>query len=184
MDYLDNLCNETWKAIDGYEEYLVSNFGRVKSMKRNKEKILKPVKDKKRGYLHVCLSKNNKGCNFLIHRLVAQAFLDNCRNYPQVNHKDENKENNCIDNLEYCTNEYNVNYGTRKERISKKYGKPIIQLDLQGNFIKKWNGVRKAGRELGINTGNIWECCNNKRKTAKGYIWKYEDMEEIYYGRE
>lgn len=177
MDYLDN---EIWEKIDGYEEYFVSNHGNIKSTKRGVEKILKPAKDKKRGYLRVNLWKNHKGHSYTVHKLVANAFIPNPNNLPQINHKDENKENNHIKNLEYCTNKYNLNYGTRKERISKKRGKPVIQFDLNMNFIKKWNGTIQASKQTGINEGNIWECCNHKRKTARGYVWKYE--EEMQYG--
>ena len=112
---------------------------------------------------------------FAIHRLVSQAFIDNPNNLPQVNHIDENKLNNSVTNLEWCTNKYNINYGTRKERISEKKGRKIIQLDKDDNIIKVWNGTCQASKELKINEGNIWEACNNKRKTAGKYKWKYKE---------
>lgn len=109
---------EIWKDIKGYEGlYQVSNYGRVKSFKHNKEKLRKEVKDNM-GYLIVNLSKNGNKKIYKIHRLVAEAFLQNPNNYPQVNHKDENKINNRADNLEWCTAKYNSNYGTRNERMS------------------------------------------------------------------
>lgn len=114
---------EIWKDIEGYEGlYQVSNFGNVKSLNYNrsgKENILKPQKNENK-YLHISLCKNKKQKTFLLHRLVALAFLKNPQNFPCINHKDENKENNHVDNLEWCTHEYNLKYGTRLEKISEK----------------------------------------------------------------
>ena len=120
---------EIWKSF-GYEDYEVSNFSRVKSYKYDKEngKIMKPYRDTK-GYLQIDISldgrkrKNRK--HFVIHRLVAEAFIPNPDNLSQVNHKDENKENNRVDNLEWCTNEYNSRYGTKSERVAEKTRKPV-----------------------------------------------------------
>ena len=111
---------EIWKDIQGYEGmYQVSSHGRVRSFKWNRCKILKTRKDKK-GYIVVTLTKHSKNYVPKVHRLVAIAFIPNPNNLPQVNHKDEDKSNNNIDNLEWCTNEYNRNYGTRNERAIKK----------------------------------------------------------------
>ena len=111
--------NEIWKNIAGYEGlYEVSSFGRVRSLRFGKTKILKPGKNKK-GYLRVSLCKNGKQKTFFVHRLVAQAFLENPQNLPQINHKDENKQNNRLENLEWCSCDYNNNYGTRNERAGK-----------------------------------------------------------------
>lgn len=122
---------EVWKDIDEYKGlYQISNLGRVKSLKKyagkslREEKILKTYKDKD-GYIKVILCKNNKTRFLSIHRLLAEAFIPNPENLPQINHKDENKENNDIDNLEWCTCKYNINYGSRNERmlISRKRNK-------------------------------------------------------------
>ena len=113
---------EVWKDIPGYETlYQVSNFGQVKSLnyrRSGKERILKQGLEYQ-GYYRVCLRKNNKNNWFLVHRLVATAFIPNHDNLPCVNHKDENKDNNHVDNLEWCTYQYNNNYGTLKERQTK-----------------------------------------------------------------
>ena len=107
---------EYWKSVVGYEGlYMVSNWGRVKSIKFGKERILKPVTNSS-GYLLVGLYKNNIEKKYSVHRLVAEAFIPNPYNLPQVNHKDENKQNNVVSNLEWCTHEYNNTYGTRIER--------------------------------------------------------------------
>lgn len=169
---------EYWKPVVGYEgHYQVSNFGRVKSIKFGKERILKQHINIKGGYYYVCLLKNGKHKNYYVHRLVAQAFLPNPYKLPQVNHKDENKTNNNVDNLEWCTNEYNHNYGTINERISQSQSKPVLQYDLNGNLIKEWKSINECGRN-GFNQGDICKCCNGKRKTAKGFIWVYKNEED------
>lgn len=170
---------EKWKEIEGYTDYMVSNLGNVKSLgndKTRKEKILTKQKTTK-GYLMVSLSKNGKQKIFKIHRLVAQAFIPNPNNLPQVNHKDENKTNNCVENLEWCSAEYNTNYGTRNERVSKS----ILQFSLNGEFIRKWNSITEARKELNIGK-HISSCCNGKRTKAGGFIWGYEsDYERIHF---
>ena len=170
---------EIWKDKKDYEgHYQVSNFGRVKSIKFGKEIILKQHINKG-GYYYVCLLKNGKHKNYYVHRLVAEAFIDNPDNLPQVNHKDENKTNNSVDNLERCTNEYNHNYGTINERISQSQSKPVLQYDLNGNLIKEWKSINECGRN-GFNQGDICKCCNGKRKTAKGFICVYKNEADNY----
>jgi hypothetical protein len=162
--------DEIWKDI--FEDYQVSSYGRIKSFKNGKEKILKPYSTKK-GYLEIDLHKNDKRKVFKVHRLVANAFIPNPHNLPQVNHKDENKLNNRVENLEWCTTLYNNNYGTRNERI----GKRVLQYDKQGNFIREWESMAEAERVIGIYRQQICDCCRGYRgaKTAGGYIWKYKD---------
>lgn len=107
---------EKWKEIKGYEgKYWISNYGRLK----NKEQIMKPMVSTN-GYLIACLWKNNIQKKIVLHRLVAEAFIPNQNQYSDINHKDENKENNKIDNLEWCTHKYNMNYGSVKQKISEK----------------------------------------------------------------
>ena len=159
--------NEEWRWIKGYEGlYQVSNLGRVKSIYK-KEHLFKPYKNKK-GYLIVCLTKNKKSKILRVHRLVAQAFLPNPHNYKEINHKDENKENNYLENLEWCDRKYNCNWGKRNKKISK----PVLQYDLHNNLIKTWDSIAQAQKEL--KCYNISHCINNKRKTAGGYIWRYK----------
>lgn len=116
-----NLPNETWKDIEGFEGYQISNLGRVKSLNyrhTRKERILQQ-KLSRNGYCHVSLCKNGKRCMFVVHRLVAMAYIPNPNGKPQVNHIDECKTNNCVENLEWCTAKENTNYGTRNERRLK-----------------------------------------------------------------
>ena len=170
---------ELWKDIKGYEGlYKVSNLGEIKAINkfyRHTEKILKQA-TRKDGYKQIGLFKNGKGKNFYVHRLVAQAFIPNPNNLPQVNHKDENKTNNCIDNLEWCTIKYNNNYGTliERQRKAKNRVKGVIQLKLDGSYINKFYSISEASRETGVTRTSIGECCRGERKQTGGYKWKYD----------
>lgn len=165
--------DEIWKDKKDYEgHYQVSNFGRVKSIKFGKERILKLRTDKD-GYFKVDLSKNNKLKTFTVHRLVAEAFLPNPHNYPCVNHKDECKTNNNVNNLEWCNSKYNINFGTRNEKASKKLSKPVLQYTLEGEFVKEWSSTMECGIN-GYNQSNVAACCRGERKTHRGFIWRYK----------
>ena len=172
------MIEEIFKDIKDLEGlYQVSNFGRVKSLGNgksynSKERILKPGKSTN-GYLQVNLYKNGEYKQCLVHRLVAEVFIPNTDNLPFVNHKDEDKTNNSVENLEWCTHEYNCNYATRNERIAKTRSKPVLQFTLDGEFIREWPSVAECERN-GFNKGKVSECCNGKRKSHKGYIWRYK----------
>lgn len=185
---------EIWKDIEGYEGlYQVSSFGRVKSLERLdrckrkiQSRILKSVKVHKNAeYQQVSLSKNGRIKNYLVHVLVAKSFIDNTNNYPCVNHKDENPNNNEISNLEWCTYRYNNNYGTRLARQIKTQtnrkdcSKVVGQYDLQGNLIAIYPSAKEAWRQTGISRSHICDVARNnpKYKTAGGYIWKYLERE-------
>ena len=162
---------EIWRDIEGYEGlYQVSNKGRVKSLKCGKERILRPGIDGY-GYCFIILYNDSVRKTFKLHRLVAQAFIPNLYNKPQVNHLDENKKNNCVDNLEWATAKENINYGTRNERASRK----ILQYSKSGEFIREWQGALEVERVLGIDNSHINACCRGKRKSAGGFIWKYKE---------
>ena len=170
------MIKEYWKPVVGYEGlYMVSNWGRVKSIKFGKERILKPVTNSS-GYLLVGLYKNNIEKKYSVHRLVAEAFIPNPYNLPQVNHKDENKQNNVVSNLEWCTHEYNNTYGTRIKRQKEKIKKPIIQCDIKGNYINEFNSINDAANSLHILACNISNCLKGRQKsTPRGlYTWKYK----------
>lgn len=173
------------KGVDFSGLYMVSNFGNVKSLNYNgtgKEKVLKPSKNKYNGYLQVCLYKKGKRKMYLVHRLVAEAFIPNPNNLPFINHKSEIKSQNNAENLEYCGHLYNCNYGTRNKRMTEKLkgkyntktSKPVLQIDKNTNeVIAEFPSVAEAIRQLGYSTGNISACCLGKLKTYKGFIWKY-----------
>lgn len=166
---------ELWCPIKGYEGfYGVSDQGRVRSLKFGKERILKPARDDC-GYLVVNLYKNRERKMYYVHRLVSQAFIPNTNNLPEVNHKDENKENNSVQNLEWCTDKYNTNYGTRNQRVSEKLSKPVLQYEKSGAFVKEWKSMIDVQRNLNYSQGHISKCCTGKLKSAYGFIWKYKD---------
>lgn len=172
------MCKEYWRPVVGLEDkYLVSNYGRIYSLKRNQ---IRKIRIDSNGYCYFAYRNHL----YLIHRLLGIAFLPNPNNLPQINHKDENKANNFVwvnedgsidlekSNLEWCSRTYNMNFGTRTERANSKKCKPILQLSLDGILIREWNSVKEASDCLGKIYGNISGCVNNRWKTAYGYIWK------------
>ena len=166
---------EEWRDAKEYEgKYQVSNTGKVKSLNyRNtgKEKIMKP-QDNGKGYLFVQLCKDGKVENCRINRLVAQAFLPNPNNLPEVNHKNEDKTDNRVENLEWCTTQYNVEYSQ---------GKAVIGINKISGLIVEFPSAKEASRQMGISQGNITMCCQGKRyKSAGGFYWHYaSDSEEV-----
>lgn len=160
------MIKEIFKDIEGYENlYQISNHGRVKSLgndKTRKEKILKLTKYNN-GYLMVILSKQGKVKHFLVHRLVSEAFIPNPDNLSCVNHKDENKMNNTIQNLEWCDYKYNNNYGTRTEKTSKKV------LCVETGVV--YPSVKEAKEKTKLHS--IDAVCRGMRKTCGNFHWKY-----------
>lgn len=174
------ICNiEIWKDIKGYEGiYQVSNYGRVKSLHNkfgNKELIMK-LNKKYNGYYQVRLKNNGESKDVSIHRLVALHFIPNPENKPQVNHINEDKSDNRAENLEWCTSSYNNTYGTRIERVKSKVSKPVLQYDLNGNFIKEYLSLVEASKQNNFSAGNICNCCYGRYSQANGYIWKYKEV--------
>ena len=165
--------NEIWKNIDGFENlYQVSSLGRVKSLKYNKERILKPGNNGK-GYLWVQLWREGKVTQCYIHRLVAQTFIENPDNLPQVNHINEDKTDNRVNNLEWCSIVYNLNYGTHNERIATALSKPIYSVNKTTNEITYYQSISDAERVANIAHQNICSCLKGKLKSAGGRYWYY-----------
>ena len=165
---------EIWRDIKGYErKYMVSNLGRVKSLNyRNtcKEGIMKG-RDDGNGYLKVQLCKDGKVKNCRINRLVAMAFIPNPNNLPEVNHKDKIRTNNRVDNSEWCTSQYNIEYSQAKA---------VIGINKVSGLILEFPSLMEASRQMGISQGNITMCCQGKKyKSAGGYYWHYADSEEV-----
>ena len=203
---------EQFRNIEGYEGlYQVSNEGRVKSLnyrRSGEERVLKPAKNNW-NYLQVYLSKNKKYKWYKVHRLVAQAFIPNPENLPEVNHLDEDKTNNNVENLEWCTREYNNNYGTRNERMAEAHrGKPnpraaeklrgipkpktaealsipVDMLTIESEFIRQFSSGKEAERWLRTNgfpkAANtcIFRCCKGKQSNAYGFKWQYSKQKEL-----
>ena len=170
------MSKEIWKDIKEYDgKYQVSNLGNVRN---NKNHILKPSKNRK-GYLNVVLYKNNASKTLRIHRLVALTYISNPNKYPQVNHIDGNKENNKVDNLEWCNNSINQKHafinGLQKDvnGANNPNARKINQYDLNNNFIKQWDCIKDIEDALHIHRSNIWKCCIGKYLKSHNYIWKY-----------
>ena len=158
------------KDIKGYEGlYAITPEGEVWSYKS--KMFLKPGVNNI-GYLYVNLCKNGKRKSYVIHRLVAMAYLPNPENLPEINHKDENKTNNCLQNLEWCNRKYNINYGNRIERMVSSNKKPILQYTLNGEFVREWPSATDVGKEV---KNNICHCLKGDYKTAYGYKWFYKE---------
>lgn len=171
---LEDLPNERWKDIEGYEGlYQISDYGRVKSLRKKYYGILR-VKISKQGYCCIVLSNMNIQKSFRINRLVGIHFLNKC-NYKQLqaNHNDENKLNNHYTNISWMTPIENCNYGTRNKRISIKQHIRINQYTLNGDFIKTWESLTAATKATNISIGHISLCCNGLRKSAGGFLWKH-----------
>lgn len=182
---------ETWKPVVGYEGfYEVSDLGRVRSVPRElakrkpcwktgyrkKGQLIKPQK-RPNGYLFVNLHKDGIKRMANIHRLVAEAFIENPRKCAFVNHKDESRDNNAADNLEWCTHKENCNYGTAiKRRVEKqrngKLSKPVDQLDLNGRYIKIFPSIKEADRQ-GFAMQNVSAAAHGRMKTAYGFKWRF-----------
>ena len=171
---------EIWCDIKNYEGlYQVSNWGRVKSLydgrhKKFREKILRPCKNSY-GYLRVCFRQNCKSKWYSVHRLVLMTFnpIDGMENL-EVNHINEFKDDNRLENLEWCNSSYNNTYNDKHKKVGEKESIPIVQIDLATNkVVNVWKSSMAAEREGGFHRGAINECCRGKRKTHKGYKWQY-----------
>ena len=179
---MNRIQEEVWVPVPGYEQfYEVSNFGRIKSLPREIRckngtcyikpgRIRKPVLNKGNGYNMLFLTDGIvKKCMY-VHRIVAVAFCENPENFDFVNHKNENKTDNRSENLEWCTKEYNNNYNGKSQRCNKK----VSQLSLDGFFVASYMSGREACKATGIQYKNISAVCRGKRKSAGGYIWRFE----------
>lgn len=182
---------EIWKSVPNFDYYEVSNTGKVRSLDRTiyvepceryPNGYTKTIKGKelipeitKNGYTRIVTCGDDTYKRWLIHRLVALVFLENPNNYKEINHKDENKSNNNLYNLEWCDRCYNRMYGTGHQRRIDTKSIEIDQYDLNNNFIKTWKSIKSAAISLNKNSGDIIGVCKGYRKSAFGFIWKYKN---------
>ena len=173
--------DEEWKDVAGYEGlYRVSNLGNVYSNYTHRN--LKPHK-RKDGYMSVSLFNDTKSKRHLVHRLVAEAFIENPNNFPIINHKDETPSNNCVNNLEWCDFKYNNTYNDVHIRRAKKTSIHVYSYGKDGKLVNEYKSVQDAHRKTGFSSGNIAACCNNKMYASNDIVWSYTKLsvEEINY---
>lgn len=182
---------EIWKPIKGYEEYEVSNLGRVRSLPKitrsvvpdryNSTRILKQSPDGK-GYMMVWLYKGKKRKTMKVHRLVANAFISNPECKPQIDHINAVKTDNRVCNLRWCTEKENSNNPITVKRnreahfgIKSGCNREVLQYTMNGDFVRMWESINDIERELGISHAHIVGCCKGYKykKSAGGFIWKY-----------
>lgn len=174
---LMDASEQAWKDVEGYEGlYKINNFGDVYSL--IKHKILSPSKHK-RGYHLVLLTKNKQHKQHYVHRLVAKAFIPNPQNKIEVNHKDGNKINNSVDNLEWCTRTENSEHAYLNGLRAMQCKTPVEALDLSNGYTCVYPSMSEASRRTGINIGNISRCCNGSCKSAGGFVFKKYMSEEM-----
>lgn len=190
---------EVWKDILTWENlYQVSSYGRIKSVRNG---IILTEKRNPNGYPIVTLYDKKRVKEYTVHRIVAKVFIPNPNNYPIINHKDEVRHHNTVDNLEWCTYKYNMNYGhcQEKKRASYPYSdkqretlmrgrekmlaakrRAVLQYSKDGEFIARFDSTEDARRAIGVGYhSHIPECALGKRKTAHGYIWRYERGDDL-----
>ena len=194
----EELAKEEWRDIPGYEGiYLVSNLGRIKSQPRHGTKVGIRKLRKHIGYWGINLTKDGITKHYLVHRLVALAFISNPQNLPCINHKDESRDNNRVENLEWCTHKYNLTYGTARKRqkesrannpndklirkrVAEKQQKPVKQFSLSGELIAIYPSMKDAVKATGMGKNTILRHCHGlvgkgcKRYVKpKKYIFKF-----------
>ena len=192
------LISELWKDIGVYKGvdytglYEISSKGRFRSLDRVVSGVIHGKTIKRlfkgsireaheclNGYMDVILTKNHKPHRAKLHRLVAEYFIPNPNGYSDVNHIDENKSNNDVNNLEWCSHKENCNHGTRNERAGLKHRKPVVQLDLDGNLVKIWD-CQTDTENGGFSFSCVNKCVRNAEKTHMGFKWVYlEDYEKL-----
>lgn len=158
-------CGDYIAASDGkIYKFNWDRTGRFKEVKQN-------LVDRNIGYLRFCFN----GKMMRSHRFIAMCFIPNPNNLPQVNHKNEIKTDNRVENLEWCDAKYNINYGNRTKKLAISISKPVLQFTKDGEFVAEYQSATEVERQLGFNQGHISECCRGKLKSTSGFIWRYKD---------
>lgn len=171
----EDMPEEKWQDVLGFEElYQVSSFGNVRTIKKGEAEMSQ--QENMNGYMTVHLRNKGVERRAMVHRLVAEAFIPNPNGFRDVNHKNGDKSDNRVENLEWTSHADNMTHSFRELGKNVRH---IVQLDLDNNFIERWNSIVEASEATGICRTDIGECCRGSRKHAKGYKWKYEeDYEE------
>ena len=164
---------EQWKAIEGFERYEVSDFGRVRNAETG---CIRKLHKNRYGYMVVALWNRGKAKSQQVHQLVARAFVGNKGDYTEVNHIDEDKTNNKASNLEWCSRKYNIYYGAARVKHARSKSRPVVQY-LDGVEIARYESIKEATHALGCGAGSICQCCrkNPKRKHVHGFTFEYAE---------
>ena len=180
MDNQQLSSKTEWREVKEYSNYEVNQLGEIRHKKR--QKILKP-RDNNGGYQYVNFKINGKNTNFAVHRIVANAFIPNPNGYTEVNHKDYNKKNNCVDNLEWVSSSQNKQHSYLKQENKKSRGKAVNQYTKEGIFLKTFDSVSDAAKELGCCVAAISNCCLGRTKTSQGFQWSFVESSTTKYER-
>lgn len=180
MDNQQLSSKTEWREVKEYSNYEVNQLGEIRHKKR--QKILKP-RDNNGGYQYVNFKINGKNTNFAVHRIVANAFIPNPNGYTEVNHKDYNKKNNCVDNLEWVSSSQNKQHSYLKQENKKSRGKAVNQYTKEGIFLKTFDSVSDAAKELGCCVAAISNCCLGRTKTSQGFRWSFVESSTTKYER-
>lgn len=169
-----------WRQVKEHPNYEVNQFGEIRHKKR--KQILKP-RSNNGGYQYVNFKVDGKNTNFAVHRIVANAFIPNPNGYTEINHKDYDKTNNCVDNLEWVTSKQNKQHAYLKEENHISRGKAVEQYDLDGNYIKTYQTISHAAKEMNCSISAISNCCLGRSKTSQGFRWKFVEGSTTKYER-
>lgn len=168
-----------WRTVVEYDRYEVNELGQIRH--KDRKKILTPRANRS-GYMYVNFNIGGHRTNFAVHRIVANAFIPNPNNYPEVNHKNLDKADNRVENLEWVNSTENKIHSYNSE-IRKSNGKEVEQYDLNNNYIKTFPSASAAAKYMGCSIGAISNCCNGRTKTSQGYLWRFAESSTTKYKR-
>ena len=180
MDNQQPNVEKEWRTVIEYDKYEVNQFGEIRHKKR--KQILKP-RPNRSGYEYVNFRINGESKNFAIHRIVANAFIPNPNGYTEVNHKDYNKSNNCVDNLEWVTSSGNKSHAYKKIENHIIRGKEVEQYTKAGEYVKTYDTVSDAAKAMGCCVAAISNCCLGRTKTSMGFQWRFSEGSTTKYER-
>ena len=169
-----------WREVKEYSNYEVNQFGEIRH--KTRRKVLKP-RSNNGGYQYVNFKINGKNTNFAVHRIVANAFIPNPKGYTEINHKDYDRTNNCVDNLEWVDSSQNKQHAYLKDENKSSRGKAVIQRSKDGTYIKTFETISKAAKEMNCSIAAISNCCLGRTKTSQGFLWSFVEGSTTKYER-